>query len=447
MGPGAGGAADDPRTPCRHTALLGRGGHRGRLPATDTPAPTSRWARPGALVCKAPRVTPERSAPSDGDRLSVGIEATALLGRTTGVGAFCRGALAGLGRDPSLDVSAFAISWRRRRQLEGLVPPGVSIRQRAMPARPLHMAWARCSLPPVERFIGRCDVVHGTNFVVPPTARAARVVTIHDLTVVLFPELCDRPTLRYPDLIRRALADGAWVHTPSQFIADQVVEEFRVHPDRVRAVGLGVPALPRPEPSTAVPIDLPEGCDRYILAVGTIEPRKDYPLLVAAFDEVAAAHPSLALVVVGADGWGSDRFAAAVQASRWRDRIVKPGYLDDAGLAAVLGRASVLAYPSRYEGFGFPPLQAMAVGVPVVATAAGAVAEVVGDGALVVAPGDAEGLGAALGRVLDGGSAIEELVARGHRRSGEFTWDACAAGLADLYRDALRDGPAQGTGR
>jgi glycosyltransferase involved in cell wall biosynthesis len=96
----------------------------------------------------------------------------------------------------------------------------------------------------------------------------------------------------------------------------------------------------------------------------------------------------------------------------------------------------VLAYPSVYEGFGFPPLQAMAEGVPVVATAAGAVPEVVGDAAVLVSPGDEDGLASALAGVLAGGAAVEELVARGRKRSAGFTWEACAAGLDGLYREA-----------
>jgi len=392
-------------------------------------------------------VTSERSATSDRDRLSIGFEATPLLGRPTGVGAFgafCAGALAGLATDPSVDVSAFAVTWRRRHELAALVPPGVLSRHRAMPARPLHAAWSRTGLPPVEWFIGHQDVVHGTNFVVPPTRYAARVVTVHDLTVVLYPELCDPPTLLFPDLVSRAVAEGAWVHTPSRFVAEQVVERFSVPPDRVRAVHHGIPLAPtNNHPAASPPIRLPEGCHRYVLAIGTVEPRKDYPLLVKAFDQVAAAHSEVALVVVGQDGWGAERFSEAVDASPWRARIVRAGYLDDDGLDAVLRHAAVLAYPSRYEGFGFPPLQAMAAGVPVVTTTAGALPEVVGEGALLVAPGDADGLAGALEQVLRGGSGTDELVARGLERSRLFTWEACAAGLARLYRDArdARDAP------
>jgi glycosyltransferase involved in cell wall biosynthesis len=166
-----------------------------------------------------------------------------------------------------------------------------------------------------------------------------------------------------------------------------------------------------------------------------VEPRKDYPSLVAAFGLLADAHPDVALVVVGADGWGSEAFQAAVDASPARARIVRPGFLDDAALAQVLRGAAVLAYPSVYEGFGFPPIQAMAEGVPVVTTRVGAIPEVVGDAAALVEPGDPEALAAAVDAVLQGGVAVEAQIERGRRRSAQFTWSACAAGLVGLYRD------------
>ena len=130
-------------------------------------------------------------------------------------------------------------------------------------------------------------------------------------------------------------------------------------------------------------------------------------------------------------------FLAALEASPYRLRIVRPGYVDDPTLGAILANAAVLAYPSRYEGFGFPPLQAMAAGVPVVATSAGSVPEVVGDGAVLVDPGDRDGLADALARVLQGGPEVQEMVERALVRSGQFTWEKSAAGLAGLYRDAL----------
>lgn len=394
---------------------------------------------------------------AEGGARSIAFDATPLLGQPTGVGRFCAGALAGLARRSDVAVAAFAVSWRRRRGIDRRVPPGVSTRQRPMPARPLHLAWRHGSLPPVEWFVGRHDVVHGSNFVVPPTRSARRVVTVHDLTVVRYPELCAAPTLVFPALVRRALSEGAWVHTPSQFVADEVVEHFGADPERVRAVHHGVPLAgssspapqdgPREEGRRDRPaIVLPPGCDRIVLAVGTIEPRKDYPLLVAAFERIAPVYRDVALVIVGGRGWGAAALDDVVEASPAASRILRPGYLEDPAVDALLSGATMLAFPSRYEGFGFPPLQAMAAGVPVVATAAGAVPEVAGDGALLVPTGDADALASAMARVLDGGPAVDSLVERGRRRSREFSWDRCAAGLAALYRDALLDAGA-GVGR
>jgi glycosyltransferase involved in cell wall biosynthesis len=181
-----------------------------------------------------------------------------------------------------------------------------------------------------------------------------------------------------------------------------------------------------------------------VVAIGTIEPRKDYPLLVSAFDGVAGAHPDVALVIAGGRGWGSEAVDDAVDASTVGHRIVRPGYLDGALADAVLAGAALLAYPSVYEGFGFPPLQAMSMGVPVVATAAGAVPEVVGDGALLVEPGDADALAGAIERVLGGGDAVDELVVRGRGRSRDFTWARCAEGLTGLYREVVAGVAAEG---
>lgn len=367
------------------------------------------------------------------------VDATPLLGRPTGVGAFCAGALAGLAGRDDVAVSAFAVSWRRRRAIAPLVPPGVAVGQRAMPARPLHRSWRRRDFPPVEWFVGPTDVVHGTNFVVPPTRRAARVVTVHDLTTVRFPELCDASTLAFPALIRRAVDAGAWVHTPSAAVAAEVVDVFGVPADRVRPVHSGIPPLPAADPAATAGVEGWPGRTggRYVLAVGTFEPRKDLPTLVAAFGELAAGRPDLSLVLAGQPGWGAGAVEEAVERSSARQRIVRTGWVDDATVAALLRGADVLAYPSVYEGFGFPPLQAMAEGVPVVAAATGALPEVLGDAASLVPPRDPAALAAALAEVLDDEGRRDELVGRGRHRAAGFSWDRCAEGLVDLYRSAM----------
>jgi glycosyltransferase involved in cell wall biosynthesis len=277
------------------------------------------------------------------------------------------------------------------------------------------------------------DVVHGTNYVVPPARASALVVTVHDLSALRFPEWC-RPAARaYPDLVKKAVDRGAWVHADSTFVAREVTELLGVPATRVRAVHLGVSP-----PSAAGPAAraLPDWVTSYILAVGTVEPRKGFPLLVDAFGRLAGGHPGLALVIAGSSGWGSADLDRAVAACPAGERVLRLGWVDDQQRDALTAAATVFAYPSRYEGFGLPPLQAMAAGTPVVASDCGALAEVLGDAALLVPAGDADSLAGALGRLLDDAGARSQLSQRGIGRAATFTWELCATGMVALYREA-----------
>ncbi|HLG91738.1 MAG TPA: glycosyltransferase family 1 protein, partial [Acidimicrobiales bacterium] len=177
----------------------------------------------------------------------------------------------------------------------------------------------------------------------------------------------------------------------------------------------------------------------YVLSLGTLEPRKDVPGLLAAFERLAGSHPGLRLVVAGPDGWGTAAFEQALGRSPFADRVVRLGYLGQAERAGLLRGAAVFAYPSVYEGFGLPPLEAMAVGVPVVCTRAGALPEVVGQAALLVEPGDPEALAGAIACLLDDQAARARLIEAGRRRAAEFSWGSCAAGLEALYRRAAAE--------
>ena len=181
---------------------------------------------------------------------------------------------------------------------------------------------------------------------------------------------------------------------------------------------------------------LPPGAGDYCLAVGTAEPRKDLPGLVRAFGAVAAGRTDVSLVLAGPPGWGEEALARAVETSPWRDRIVRTGWVDERDLAALTAGATMLAYPSLYEGFGFPPLQAMRQGVPVVATRAGSLTEVLGEGALLVDAGDEDALAAALEACLSDSALRARLAAAGSKWSERYSWERCGAGLEALYRDA-----------
>ena len=361
-----------------------------------------------------------------------------LAGEPTGVGRFCAGLAGALVGREEVELRGYAVARNARAGTAVAAGAlGLTVRTWRAPTRLVNAVWARADLPPIEWLVGPIDVLHGTNYVVPPARNAGRVVTVYDLTALRYPKFCAPASLAYPGSSPRSVRQGAFVHVLSSFVRDEVIDLLGVGPDRVRVVppGLDAPSKSSSARSTA-PVGRRERSTPYLLALGAVEPRKDLPTLVMAFAELARTHSDLELVVAGPDGWGEPAFAAAVAACGVAQRVVRVGYLQERERRSLLQGAAVLAYPSLYEGFGFPPLEAMAAGVPVVASAAGAVPEVVGDAAELVAPGDFEAMAAALARVIDDAGLRSRLIEAGRVRASSFTWESAAASMIDLYRTA-----------
>src|SRR3954447_26299474 len=363
--------------------------------------------------------------------MKVAYDVTALLGARTGVGVVTAELLARLAAAEDVDVVAYAVTLRGRGDARALLPDGVRLAGGVMAAQPLRWLWRHGDRPSITRWTGAVDVVHGPNFVVPPARGAVELFTVHDLTCVRYPELCTSDVLQYPDLMKRALARGAHVHAVSSFVAGEVVELLGADAERVHAIPNGLAPTPHGRAEAG---RQRAGGDRYVLAVGTIEPRKDMPLLVRAFDAVAADDADLRLVVAGPDGWGVEAFTAALEGAHHRDRIVRLGWVTDEVRADLLAGASAFAFPSVYEGFGLPPLEAMAASVPVVASRAGALPETVADAAVLVEPGDADALAAAIVIATTDTAERARLVEAGRARAALFSWDDTAASMVRLYR-------------
>ena len=394
--------------------------------------------------------------------MKVGLDATPLLGPQTGVGRYVAalaGALATLpGAEPE-EVALVPFSWRGTADLprvvatlEGGPAPGAGrlrCGRRRVPARLLQAAWTRLPVPPVEWLAGPVDVFHATNYVAPPARRAASVVTVHDLSYLRYPEMVTAASARYLELVPRALRRGAVVCTPTAAVAAEVADTYRLAPDRLVVTPLGVgPAWRRavaPDPAWLAAHELPE---RYLLFVGTREPRKNLPTLLAAYRALLAGRvppadgPGAAvagvppLVLAGPPGWGEALDLAGLPPGAVRT----PGYLAEEDLASLVAGAAALAFPSWYEGFGLPALEALACGTPVVASELPALREVLADQAELVPPGDADALADALLRVLDDPGGEPARAARRARAAG-FTWDACARASLAAYHRALGAGP------
>jgi glycosyltransferase involved in cell wall biosynthesis len=309
-------------------------------------------------------------------------------------------------------------------------------RRLPLPAAITSRAWARASWPRADRWLADVDVVHGTNYVAPPTRRPT-VISVYDCWFLHHERLATPVVRRAGHVLRRAVARGAWIHASSD--ATAAAARSLLATDRVVAVPLGPP-----DPPSDVVAVRPAGraVDRpFVLALGTVERRKNLPVLVQAFGVASRLDPSLDLVVAGAPGDDQAALEAAISAlpGSARDRVTVLGLVDDAVKRWLLEHATVLAYPSLDEGFGFPILEAQAAAVPVVGTRAGSIPEVAGDAARLVDATDVDGLATALVDVAGDAEVRAALVEAGHRNLDRFDWQRTAEGIMAVYDRAIEE--------
>ena len=269
------------------------------------------------------------------------------------------------------------------------------------------------------------DVMFGANYFLPRLHGAIarrRVVTVHDLTYKRFPELLQKETLDNLEAhMTRELARADAVICVSESTRRDLLAFYDVDPSRAVAIhsGLGISAAPAP---------MDELPSRYLLFVSTIEPRKNLGVLLDAFAKLRASGYDGSLVVVGKIGWKSKEIAPRLR----EPGIVHLDYVDAARLATVYQRAEAFVFPSIYEGFGFPLLEAMSFGVPAIAARSSSLPEVGGDAALYF--DDVDGLLSQLTRVTSDAALRVELIARGHAQVAKFRWDVCASQTLDVLR-------------
>ena len=341
----------------------------------------------------------------------------------------------------STGVARYAVELER-----ALVESGVEVRRYAIgraatevpahtrrfpvPLRIVHRAWSTVGLPRIEWLAPAAHVVHTLDMVAPPT-RMPSVITMHDLDAIEHPELHSARAIE----TQRAQLDS--LHRVSVILSNSkttagALLRHGIAEEKVVVAPLGFSHLPPAEPATI------EGAERYVLCVGRLDARKGQDVLLKAWNLRRHRHRgnATALVLVGPDGYGAQAIRV-LAAGLVADGLVRfEGRVDDERLAALYRGAAVVCVPSRAEGFGLPVLEALALGVPVVASDLDATHEVAGDTALLVPAGDDRALADALESVLDGGAGVMERTVAGTARAQHFSWSACAEATVRAYQQA-----------
>ncbi len=331
------------------------------------------------------------------------------------------------------DIDPIGVAAWHRRRPDAPFDPRVPIRHVPLPRLGLYEAWHRARRPRVELLTGRdTALVHATGGVIPRT-RLPLVVTVHDLAWIHYPEYFTARGLRFFERAHElTVAEAAMVLCPSDATRRDCLAHG-IRADRLRVVPWGVEA-PAADDDHFATVLARLGLDRrpFVLAVGTVEPRKNLGTLVDAMARLGGDTPAIDLVVVGPDGWHGELAALEARAA---GRVRLLGFVDDPTLWALYRGAALFCYPSLFEGFGMPVLEAMAAGCAVVTSAGTACEEVVGAAGMTVAPDDIEGLSRVIGDLLIDPDRRAELGAAARERALTYTWSATAAATVSAYRE------------
>jgi glycosyltransferase involved in cell wall biosynthesis len=385
--------------------------------------------------------------------MRIAIDYTAATRQAAGVGLYARSLVdAMLAQDPTNEYTLLT-GGRPARERPFPDAPNVRGRSLIIPDRYLNILWYRWRLPiSATFFTGRVDIYHGPDFTLPPLNGGVRkVVTVHDLAFLEHPEYAVPELAAYlKKVVPEAVSSADIVASVSQATTETLVKHFGTPREKIRVVPGGIrPWLRRiSDPMLLEATRHKYGLQRpLVLAVGTLEPRKNHLGLVKAFRQAMgsaskSARPAM-LAIAGGPGWLYDETRQAVADMKLEKKVRFLGRVSDLDLMLLYSLADVFAFPSFFEGFGFPPIEAMACGAPVITSNTSSLPDVVGDAALLVNPHDTNDIARAITRVLENEQLREDLRQKGYERARLYTWERSARTMLAIYRQLYEGNAAK----
>lgn len=380
------------------------------------------------------------------DALRIALNATTLLSPLTGIGQYTRSLAEALAAMRDIDLHLFyGTRWSRairtapvkditrtKRILKTLIPRPYTVSR--LLTQPFFTRGARARSVQVNHEPG----------VLPYQFEGPTIITVHDLSWIRYPDTHPRQRVDAMNrLFPLALDRSDHVITDAQFIRDEIIRDFGVPAERITAIPLGARDIFRPRSAgecAATLSSLSLSYRSFILCVGTLEPRKNLEFVVGAYAAMPEAMRSRwPLVIAGMKGWLASSLESLMQPLVRAGQIRPLGFMSDADLAVLYAGARMLVYPSLYEGFGLPPLEAMASATPVIVSDRSTLPEVVGNAGLLIDPTDSEALAATMLQLIDDGDAWRHFAAASPQQAAKFSWSRCAAETVSVYRKVLAD--------
>jgi glycosyltransferase involved in cell wall biosynthesis len=377
----------------------------------------------------------------------IGIDVTAALEQGAGIGRYTRELVQALIAADKGETGAeyHFFQARLNRPPAGTLPDKSFIRRHTAPVNDvwLYRLWYRLRLPlPVQWVTGKLDLFHSPDFVLPPVqGKIPTLLTVHDLAFIHHPNAYTPALVNYLNqAVPWSIARVSHILAVSEATRQDLIQLWQVDPAKITVLYGGVSRAFRPVAETkqlkATRRKYDLGDAPYLLSVGTIQPRKNYQLLIRAFRPIAADWPHN-LVIAGGKGWLYEEMLAEVEKQGLNGRVIFTGFVDDEDLPALYTDAALFLFPSLYEGFGLPILEAMACGAPVISSNASSLTEVVGQAGRLLPPEDEAGWTAVINDLLDAPVERAEMVAAGFLQARQFSWSRSGRQLLALYQEML----------